>query len=78
MNFNDPIVMQYASGSACTLLGLCGWILPWRWNVLRLHRGLARLVPEKVERLIPKIVGTALIICGLGVIIATACVGKLD
>ncbi len=78
MNFNDPITVQYVAGAGCTLLGLCGWLLPYRWNPLRLRRGTARLVPEKINLLVPKIIGTILILSGLTVIILTATVGKLD
>jgi uncharacterized membrane protein len=74
----NPIVQQYIAGAGCILLGLCGWLLPYRWNVLRLRRHLARLVSEKINRLIPKVVGTALIIIGLIVVIVTIVVGKMD
>jgi hypothetical protein len=43
-----------------------------------LRRHLARLVSEKINRLIPKVVGTALIIIGLIVVIVTIVVGKMD
>lgn len=77
-DMNDPIVQQYITGGGCILLGLGGWFLPYRWNLLRLRRGLAKMVSEKVNKIIPKVVGSLLIVIGLIVVIETMLVGRLE
>jgi hypothetical protein len=75
----DPqIAQQLGLGALAVLIGVSGWILPYRWNLLRLRRGLASLVSENVNNSIPKVVGSVLILAGIAVLIATAVVGKFE
>jgi hypothetical protein len=67
----DPITEQYITGAGCLLIGLSGWLLPYRWNLLRLRGLWARLVSEQINLKIPKVMGSLLIIIGLIVVIAT-------
>lgn len=60
------------------LIGVLGWLLPYRWNLLRLRRGLSRLVPDRINMLIPKVVGSILLITGLIIVIVTIFVGKME
>lgn len=57
--------------SAVIALGLSGWLLPYRWNLLRLRRSLANSASEKINRLMPKIIGSILIILGAILIVGT-------
>ena len=75
---DSPIVQQYITGAACILLGLSGWLLPYRWNLLRFRRWLANVVPERVNQVIPKVAGSLLIIIGLIIVIVTMTVGKME
>ena len=77
-NMNDQITEQYITGAACILIGISGWLLPYRWNLLRLRRGLSRLVSERINMIIPKVVGGILVVIGLIIVVATLCVGKIE
>jgi hypothetical protein len=48
-------------------VGASGWLLPDRWNLLRLKRRYASLVSEEANQRISKIAGTVLI--GLGLLL---------
>jgi hypothetical protein len=77
-NMDDQIIHQYVTGGVCILIGLSGWFLPYRWNVLRFRRLLSRLVSERVNRIVPKVVGSILVIIGLIIVLVTLCVGKIE
>jgi hypothetical protein len=77
-DMNDQIMQQYLTGGVCILIGISGWLLPYRWNLLRLRRGLSRLVSERVNMIIPKVVGSILLIIGLIIVIVTLCVGSME
>lgn len=53
-------------GLLAIAVGASGWLVPFEWNVLRLRRRYARLVPESVNRALPKVVGTVLAALGAG------------
>jgi hypothetical protein len=53
-------------------------LLPYRWNLLRLRRGLDRLVSERINLMIPKIIGSILVVVGLIIVIATMFAGKRE
>jgi hypothetical protein len=72
------IMNDYAGGGVAILLGLSGWLLPYRWNLLRLRRGLDRLVSERINLMIPKIMGSILIVIGLIMVIMTLIAGKTE
>ena len=74
----QQISEQLGMGVFSLLAGISGWVLPYRWNILRLRRSFAKLASERVNKLIPKIMGSILIIVGLVVLIATAIVGKFE
>lgn len=44
------------------VFGLSGWLIPFEWNLLRPRRLLGRLLPERINRLIPKVLGTILML----------------
>ena len=52
-------------GTLGVLLGLSGWLLPYRWNLLRLKGRYARFFSEETNKKVPKALGTILIIFGL-------------
>ena len=69
---HNPDSGQYLTSVFCIFLGSLGWILPYRWNILRIRRPFSRLLSESVNVLVPKIIGTALILWGLVIIIGAA------
>jgi len=75
---DQQIAQQVGIGSLALVVGISGWVLPFRWNLLRLRRSYARLVSEKVNQVIPKVVGTILAILGAAILIGTAVVGKFS
>ena len=75
---DGQIAQQVGMGLACIVLGLSGWLLPYRWNLLRFKRILRSVLPERVNLLVPKIFGTILIVIGVVVVIGTIVFGKLE
>jgi hypothetical protein len=75
---DEQIAQQLGIGVGCLLIGLSGWLLPFRWNLLRLRRRWASMISEETNKNIPKIVGSILILLGIVLLIATAVVGKFE
>lgn len=75
---DKQILQQLGGGLLFVVLGLAAWLLPYRWNVFRLKRLYRDFVSERVNRLIPKMVGTILLLFGVLLLLATALVGKLQ
>jgi uncharacterized protein YjeT (DUF2065 family) len=73
---DEQTAQQLGIGLVCVVIGLSGWLLPYRWNILRFRRFLRALLPEKANQLAPKILGTVLIIAGIVILIATALGGR--
>lgn len=74
----EQITNDCVSGGICILLGLSGWLLPYRWNLLRLRRGLDRLVSERINLLVPKIIGSILVVVGLIIVVATLFSSRME
>jgi len=72
---DEKIAEQVGFGVLAIVVGLSGWLLPFKWNVLRLRRRWATLVSEPVNQAIPKVIGTILAVVGIGILIATFTVG---
>ena len=77
-NMDNPITEQYLIGAGCIVLGLLGWLLPYRWNILRFRRLFAKLLSESANMMVPKVIGSLLILGGLVIVIATALNGKFE
>ena len=75
---DDLILRQYIVGIGCMILGILGWVLPYGWNILRLGRIVSRVLPESVNLVIPKVLGTILILSGVLIVIGTATVGRFN
>jgi hypothetical protein len=75
---DQQIAQRVGIGVLALAVGVSGWLLPYRWNLLRLRRGLGSLVPEHVNRVIPKVIGSILIVVGAVILIATAAVGRFQ
>jgi hypothetical protein len=73
---DEQIAQQLGLGALALVVGLSGWILPYRWNLLRLRRGLDGLLSEGAREAVPKIIGTILAVVGIAILIGTAVVGK--
>jgi hypothetical protein len=73
---DQQILQQVGIGGVALAIGVSGWLLPFRWNLLRLRRTYARFVSDNVNQMLPKIVGTILAVVGLAILIGTAVVGK--
>lgn len=59
------------------VIGTLGWVLPQRWNILRIKRRYTSFVPERLLILFPKIMGSILILAG-SLLIASATILKSD
>ena len=75
---SDGVVTQLAGGGLAIAIGLSGWLLPYRWNLLRPKRFLARFFSEQTNRMIPKVIGTVLMVMGVGIVVATAFLGSFE
>jgi hypothetical protein len=75
---DQQIAQQLGMGALLCAVGASGWLLPYEWNLLRLRRALGRLVPENVNRVIPKAIGTILVLAGAAILIGTAVVRKFN
>jgi hypothetical protein len=52
-------------GVAGMLLGVGGWSIPFRWNPLRLKRPFANLLSDEANAMVPKVLGSLLIVIGV-------------
>ena len=68
---DEGMLEQLGIGALVLIVGITGWVLPYRWNLLRLRRVFSGLVSEQTNRKIPKIIGSVLIIAGLAAVVAT-------
>ena len=73
---DQQIAEQIGIGALCLAVGVSGWLLPYRWNLLRLRRGLDRLFSQSVNEAIPTVLGAVLILAGIGIVIGTTIIGK--
>lgn len=74
----EQVLQQLLVGGGAVVLGLSGWLLPYRWNVLRLKRFVASMFSEETQKLVPKILGTLLMAIGVAVLAGTAIIGKFQ
>ncbi|PKK88941.1 MAG: hypothetical protein CVV64_16610 [Candidatus Wallbacteria bacterium HGW-Wallbacteria-1] len=44
------------------ILGISGWVLPYEYNILKFRKFVRDIIPERFNKLVPKIVGTLLIL----------------
>lgn len=78
----DQITLQYVMAGATILLGLVGILLPQRYNPFQFKKyGLGvffeDIIPEKIQRKIPKIIGGFLIFTGIFVGALTPVLGEM-
>jgi hypothetical protein len=73
---DQQIAQQVGIGALCVVVGASGWLLPYRWNILRLRRGLDSIFSPGVREAIPKVIGAVLILAGVGILVGTVNVGR--
>ncbi|MEZ4713247.1 MAG: hypothetical protein R3A44_39030 [Caldilineaceae bacterium] len=56
---------EIVTGIVLILVGLSGWLLPYEYNLLKPKRLYRNMLPEQINRLLPKILGSLFIIGGL-------------
>jgi hypothetical protein len=72
---NSDATKLVVLGLAMVAIGLSGWVLPHKWNLLRVRGSLGRRLPEGTQRAIPRVVGTLAILGGLLTVLLAAAVG---
>ncbi|HSL20605.1 MAG TPA: hypothetical protein VK886_03655 [Vicinamibacterales bacterium] len=77
MDMSNPVTQQYLISLVAIVVGLSGWFLPYKWNVLRLRARYASLVSERVNLAVPKVVGTVLALSGVLIAYMTATGGVI-
>lgn len=77
MDPSDQVTQQYLISAGVVALGLSGWMLPPKWNVLKLRARYAKYVSEETNLKIARAVGTMLIAAGILVAVGTYQVGAL-
>ena len=68
---DDQASTQLIVGGLAVVLGLSGWLLPYKYNLLRLKRFVGRMFSEETNQKVPKIIGTFLFLVGISIIVAT-------
>lgn len=77
MDPSDQVTQQYLISAAIIALGVSGWMLPLKWNLLKLRAPLGRSVSEQTNVKIARAVGAMLVVGGILVAIGTYQVGAL-
>ena len=77
MDFSDPITKQYLIALMTITAGLAGWLLPDKYNVLKLKARYAKYVSERTNILIARALGSVFILFGLLIAIGTMMVGEI-
>ena len=77
MDFSDPITKQYLIALMTITAGLAGWLLPDKYNILKLKRQYAKYVSERTNILIARALGSVFILFGLLIAIGTMMVGEI-
>ena len=67
----DLATKQYLIALGVVAIGLSGWLLPYRWNILKLKSSLAKHFSERTNLMIAKAFGTVLIFAGLVMVAVT-------
>jgi uncharacterized membrane protein len=67
----DQVLTQYVLAGLAILLGVVGWVVPYRFNPLRLKKFVAGMLSEEANLKVPKVVGTIFIIGGVIALIVT-------
>jgi len=73
----DPVTKQYLIALAAIAVGLSGWLLPDKYNILKLKASIAKHVSPGTNIKIARAVGTVLIVGGVLMVFATWQVGEL-
>lgn len=76
-SMDSQISEQLAIGVGAIITGLAAWLLPYRWNIFRLRRVFGDSLPDRVSRMVPKIIGTIALVIGILILVGTLTVGKL-
>jgi hypothetical protein len=77
MDFSDPVTKQYLVALAAFVVGLAGWLLPDKYNILKLKARYAKYVSARTNILIARTLGTVFILFGLLIAIGTTMVGEI-
>ena len=77
MDFSDPVTKQYLIAFAAIAVGLSGWLLPDRYNILKLKARYARYVSESTNIKIARGLGVVFILFGVAIAIGTTMIGEI-
>ena len=77
MDFSDPITRQYLFASAAIALGLSGWLLPDKYNILKLKRAYAKHLSASQNIKFARMFGALLIVFGVAAAIGTMMIGEI-
>jgi len=75
---DEQIAQQLGIGVLALVAGIAAWALPYKWNPFRLKRLFASILSEEANKLVPKIIGTVLVLIGAAILIGTFVVGKFS
>lgn len=67
MNVNESMAL----GLLALVVGLSGWLIPYRYNLLRLRRAFSGALSREANERVPKIVGSLLIAAGLVLVLGS-------
>jgi hypothetical protein len=78
MDFSDPITQQYLFAGFAIVLGLSGWLLPDKYNILKMKRDYAKHISESQNLKLARLLGALFILFGLAVGTGTMLIGDLE
>ena len=78
MDFSDPITRQYLFAGAAVILGLSGWLLPDRYNILKMKGSYARHMSEGEKIKLARILGAIFIVLSFVIAIGTMLLGDVE
>lgn len=77
MDPSDQVTQQYLLAVVAVAVGVSGWVMPPKWNLLKLKARYAKSVSEATNLKIARAVGTMLIVAGVLIAVVTYQVGAL-
>jgi hypothetical protein len=74
----DETTKMALIGAAALLVGVLGWVLPYKYNILKLKHSIAKNFSEATNIKIARGIGTVLILVGAVLLTAVAMGVKIE
>jgi hypothetical protein len=78
MDFSHPVTQQYLFACFAIVFGLCGWLLPDKYNILKMKRAYAKHISESQNLKLARLIGALFILFGVAIATGTMLIGDLE